>query len=37
MINHPSDLTRTTRAVLFIGILIAACFWVLSPFVSSLL
>jgi predicted PurR-regulated permease PerM len=27
-----SDLTRTTLAVLFIGALIAACFWVLRPF-----
>ncbi len=32
-----SDLTRTTLAVLFIGILIAACFWVMRPFLSSLL
>lgn len=32
-----SDLTRTTLAVLFIGILIAACFWVVRPFLSSLL
>jgi predicted PurR-regulated permease PerM len=32
-----SDLTRTTLAVLFICILIAACFWVLRPFLSSLL
>ena len=32
-----SDLTRTTLAVLFIGILIAACFWVLHPFLSALL
>ena len=32
-----ADLTRTTLAVLFIGILIAACFWVMRPFLSSLL
>ena len=32
-----SDLTRTTLAVLFIGILIAACFWIIHPFLSSLL
>lgn len=32
-----SDLTRTTLAVLFIGVLIAACFWVMRPFLSSLL
>ncbi len=35
--THSSDLTRTTLAVLFIGILIAACFWVMRPFLSSLL
>ena len=35
--TYSSDLTRTTLAVLFIGILIAACFWVMSPFLSSLL
>ena len=35
--TNSSDLTRTTLAVLFIGILIAACFWVMSPFLSSLL
>ena len=34
---NSSDLTRTTLAVLFIGILIAACFWVMRPFLSSLL
>ena len=34
---NSSDLTRTTLAVLFIGILIAACFWVVRPFLSSLL
>ena len=35
--TNPSDLTRTTLAVLFIGILIAACFWVMRPFLLSLL
>ena len=35
--TNSSDLTRTTLAVLFIGILIAACFWVMHPFLSSLL
>jgi predicted PurR-regulated permease PerM len=35
--NNPSDLTRTTLAVLFIGILIAACFWIMRPFLLSLL
>ena len=34
---HSPDLTRTTLAVLFIAILIAACFWVMSPFLSALL
>jgi predicted PurR-regulated permease PerM len=32
-----SDLTRTTLAVLFICVLIAASFWVMRPFLSSLL
>ncbi len=35
--TNSSDLTRTTLAVLFIGILIAACFWIIHPFLSSLL
>jgi predicted PurR-regulated permease PerM len=35
--TNSSDLTRTTLAVLFIGILIAACFWIIQPFLSSLL
>jgi len=30
-LNTP-DITRTTLAVLFIGILIAASFWILRPF-----
>jgi predicted PurR-regulated permease PerM len=34
---NSSDLTRTTLAVLFIGILIAASFWVMRPFLSALL
>src|SRR5512134_696384 len=29
------DLTRTTLAVLFIGILIAATFWILRPFLTA--
>ena len=29
------DLTRTTLALLFIGILIAASFWILHPFISA--
>ena len=35
--TQSSDLTRITLAVLFIGILIAACFWIMRPFLSSLL
>ncbi|MGE5301511.1 MAG: AI-2E family transporter YdiK, partial [Acidobacteriota bacterium] len=31
-----SDVTRTTLAVLFIGILIASSFWVLRPFLTSI-
>jgi predicted PurR-regulated permease PerM len=31
-----NDVTRTTLAVLFIGILIATCLWILRPFISSL-
>ena len=38
MSTHPlsKDLTRTTLAVLFIGVLIAANFWILKPFLPSL-
>jgi predicted PurR-regulated permease PerM len=32
-----SDLTRTTLAVLFIGVLIGASFWILRPFLGSLI
>lgn len=35
--TNTSDLTRTTLAVLFIGILIGACFWIMRPFLTSLL
>jgi len=31
------DITRTTLAVLFIGILIAASFWILRPFLTSII
>jgi predicted PurR-regulated permease PerM len=31
------DVTRATLAVLFIGMLIAACFWILLPFLISIL
>jgi predicted PurR-regulated permease PerM len=34
-ISIPQDITRTTLIVLFIGILIGACFWVLRPFVTA--
>jgi len=30
------DITRTTLAVLFIGVLIAASFWILRPFITSI-
>jgi predicted PurR-regulated permease PerM len=34
--NHPSrDVTRTTLAVLFIGLLIAASLWIVRPFLTS--
>jgi len=32
----PRDLTRTTLAVLFIGVLIAANLWILKPFLAPL-
>jgi predicted PurR-regulated permease PerM len=35
-VPSPRDLTRTTLAILFIGILIAACFWILRPFLLPL-
>src|SRR5689334_10251685 len=35
--TNASDVTRTTLAVLFIGILIAASFWVMRPSLTSLL
>lgn len=31
-----TDVTRNTLAVLFIAILISACFWILKPFLSAL-
>ena len=34
-VSIPQDVTRTTLIVLFIGILIAACFWVVRPFVTA--
>jgi predicted PurR-regulated permease PerM len=35
--NGSNDVTRTTLAVLFIGILIAASIWILRPFLSSMI
>ena len=37
MLPNPRDLTQTTLAVLFIGILIAASFWILRPFLASVI
>jgi len=34
---RPLDITHTTLSVLFIGLLIASSFWVMSPFLVSLL
>jgi predicted PurR-regulated permease PerM len=34
--HNPRDLTRTMLAVLAIGILIAASFWILRPFITSI-
>jgi predicted PurR-regulated permease PerM len=31
------DVTRATLVVLFIGLLIAACFWILLPFLVAIL
>lgn len=36
-VSLAQDVTRTTLAVLFIGILIAASFWVLRPFLAAFL
>lgn len=36
-LTDPHDVTRITLAVLFIGLLIAGAFWVLSPFLISFL
>jgi len=35
--TNSSDLTRTTLAVIFICVLIAACFWVVRPFLTATL
>jgi predicted PurR-regulated permease PerM len=36
-IRSSSDITHTTLSVLFLGFLIASTFWVLSPFLTSIL
>jgi predicted PurR-regulated permease PerM len=35
--NNEQDIVRTTLAVIFIGILISASFWILRPFLSALI
>jgi predicted PurR-regulated permease PerM len=35
--NSHTDIVRTTLAVIFIGILISASFWILRPFLSALI
>jgi predicted PurR-regulated permease PerM len=37
-VNIPAtrDIVKTTLAVLFIGVLMAACFWILRPFLTSI-
>ena len=35
-LRHPTDIVRTTLAVLFIGILTTASFWILRPFLTAL-
>lgn len=34
--NHPTEIARTTLAVLFIGLFIITSLWILRPFLSSL-
>jgi len=34
---HPPELTRVTLQVLWIGVLIAATFWIMRPFLSSII
>jgi len=33
----PKDVTRTSLSVLFIAVLIAACFWIMNPFLSAII
>lgn len=33
----PQDVTRITLAVLFIAVLIGACFWIIKPFLSAII
>ena len=35
MAEHRSDLTRATLAILFLGLLIGASLWILSPFLPA--
>ena len=37
MANNPHDLTRTVLAVLSIGMLIAASFWIVRPFLPAII
>lgn len=34
-VRLPQDVTRTSLSVLFIAVLIAACFWIMNPFLSA--
>ncbi len=36
MSNHPTEIVRSTLAVLFIGLLIFTCLWILRPFLFPL-
>ena len=36
-VTRTNDLTRSALALLFIGILIAGCFWILTPFITALI
>lgn len=36
-VSLPQDVTRTSLSVLFIAVLIAACFWIMNPFLSAII
>lgn len=36
IMNQPTEITRSTLAVLCIGLLIATCLWIMRPFLFSL-